>query len=105
MIRTAIFRVHPDKLERLTAWLAELQHRSDEVRETFAQEGVTREQAYVINSADGPLLIYVIEAADFERAEEAYHNSTLPIDAEHKAVMAEVISGPADLTPRYDVSR
>jgi hypothetical protein len=29
------FRVHPEKLERLTAWLAELQDRSGEVRETF----------------------------------------------------------------------
>ena len=45
MIRTAIFRVRPEKLERLTAWLAELQDRAEEVRETFAREGVTAQRA------------------------------------------------------------
>ncbi|HZD16241.1 MAG TPA: DUF6176 family protein [Pseudonocardiaceae bacterium] len=105
MIQTAIFRIRPEKLERLTAWLAELQDRRDEVRETFAQEGVTHEQAYVINAADGPLLVYVMEAPDHRRASEAFRNSTLPIDTEHKAVMAEVLSGPADATLHYDMSR
>jgi len=105
MIKTAIFRVRPEKLERLIAWLAELQDRSDEVRETFAQEGVTHEQAYVINTTDGPLLVYIVESPDHRRASEAFRNSTLPIDIEHKAIMAEVLSGPAEVAPRYDVSR
>jgi len=105
MIETAIFRVRPEKLERLIAWLAELQDRSDEVRETFVQEGVTHEQAYVINTTDGSLLVYIMESPDHRRASEAFRNSTLPIDIEHKAVMAEVLSGPAEVTPHYDVSR
>jgi hypothetical protein len=81
----------------------ELQEPSDEVRDTFAQEGVTHEQAYVINSTDGPLLIYVTEAADHRQASEAFRNSTLPIDIAHKAVMTEVLAGPPT-SPRTTTS-
>jgi hypothetical protein len=105
MIQTAIFRVRPDKLERLISWLTELRERSDEVRETFVREGVTHEQAHLINTSDGPLLVYVMEAPDHRRASEAFRNSTLPIDIEHKAVMAEVLRGPAEATLHYDVRR
>jgi hypothetical protein len=105
MIKTAIVRVRPGKLERLTAWLAELQDRSDEVRETFAQEGVTHEQAYVITTTDGPVLVYVMEAADHRHASEVARSSTLPIDLEHKAVMAEALAGPAEFSLHYELSR
>jgi hypothetical protein len=87
----------------LRAWLAELQQRSDEVRETFRNEGVRHEQAYLLETADGPVLIYAIEIDDPEAAQRAYATSTLPLDLQHREVMATTISGPLDLAPLYDV--
>jgi len=98
MIHLSVQRIRPDKLERLKAWFAEVETRGDEVRETFAQEGVTCEQAYLLSTSDGPVLIYVEECDDFEAAVRVFQNSTLAIDAEHKAVLADVIEG--DLTPQ-----
>jgi hypothetical protein len=68
MIHTSIKRVHPDKVELLRAWFAEGTRRADEVRETFRQEGVRHEQAYLINTSDGTLLVYSSELGDFDRA-------------------------------------
>jgi len=87
----------------LRAWLAELQQRSDEVRETFRNEGVRHEQAYVLETADGPVLVYAIEIDDPEAAQRAYASSTLPLDLQHREVMETTISGPLALEPLYDV--
>ena len=81
----------PDKVERLESWLFELMSRQDEVRETFIQETVRHEQAFIIRGEDGPLLIYVIEAEDHERGVTAFQSSQLPIDLEHRRVMNEVL--------------
>jgi len=43
MIKLAIRKVKPDQEGHLRAWMAELNRRSAEVRETFAQEGVRHE--------------------------------------------------------------
>jgi len=103
MIEVAIIRVHPERVERLRGWLAELMDRADEVRETFANEGVTHERGYLLDTADGPVLIYVMEAADHQKAREAYQHSAFPIDREHKAVMREVLAGPADAELLYEM--
>ena len=69
------------------------------MRATFRQEGVRHEQAYLLQTADGPILIYPMEAADHERAAGAYAQSRLPMDAEHKRVMRQVLGDrvPAEL--------
>lgn len=105
VIRMAIYRVHPDKVELLTAWFAELQSRAHEVRETFRQEGVTQEQAYLLPTSDGPVLLYAVEAVDHDRARDAFLRSRLPIDLEHKAVMGYALAGPAGAELLYDVGR
>jgi hypothetical protein len=56
MIRLAIRKVKPGQEGHLRAWMVELNRRSAEVRETFAQEGVRHEQAYLLKSAEGAVL-------------------------------------------------
>ncbi|MEV6610839.1 DUF6176 family protein [Kutzneria sp. NPDC051319] len=104
MIHLSVLRLRPDKLDRLTDWFSEANERGDEVRQTFAQEGVRHEQAYLLHTADGPLVIYVEEVKDIVAAEAAFRSSTIPIDAEHKAVMAEVIDGKVDTTLLFDMT-
>ena len=91
MINLAIRKVKPGKESQLRAWRAQLNSRRSEVLETFRQEGVRHERAYLLQTADGPILIYAMEAPDHERAAAAYAQSTLPIDLEHKRIMTEVL--------------
>ncbi len=104
MLRVAIERIRPDKEQRLRAWLAELNSRAVEVRETFHDETVRAEQAYIVAGQDGPLLVYVIEAGDLARGAKAFVKSTHQIDAEQKTVMRECLVGSLNLEPLYDVS-
>jgi uncharacterized protein DUF6176 len=105
MIEVAIFRVRAEEVERLRAWLAELTSRAVEVRETFANEGVTHERAYLLTTTDGPVLIYAMEAEDHQKARDAYQHSTLPIDQQHRQVMREVLAEPAGAELLYDMVR
>jgi hypothetical protein len=104
MIRVVFARVRDDKVERLRAWLRELGERSDEVRETFAAEGVHHEQGYLLSVNGVPVLAYVMDVGDPERARQVFASSTLPIDLEHKQVMAEVLAGNVEAELLYDVS-
>ena len=102
MLQVTFARVKPEKLERLENWLRELMSRQNEVRETFDQETMRHEQAFIIPGQDGPLLIYVMEAEDFERGRAAFRSSQLPIDIEHRQVMNEVIAEKLQVKPLYD---
>jgi len=104
MIKVVIRKVRPEKETRLRDWLAELNVRADEVRETFKGETVRAEQAFIVNGESGPILVYIMEAEDFERGAKAYAESTHKIDAEHRSVMKECLSEPMPLAPLYDVS-
>ena len=97
-------RVKSDQVERLRAWLLELNERVDEVRQTFVQETVRHEQGIILQGAEGPILIYAIEAEDLEAGRQAYEASTLPIDFEHRRIMDAVLDGPADVERIYDMS-
>lgn len=92
MLRVGVARVHEDKVERLRGWMAELGERMDEVKETFAPEGTRHEQVHLLSTSDGPLLVYVMEVEDVEASRQAFQASTLPIDQQHREVMAEVIA-------------
>src|SRR4029077_3205942 len=93
MLRVQFSRVKDGQVERLRAWMQELMARPDEVRATFAQEGVRHEAAYLIEAREGPVLLYAIEVDDEARGFEAYTNSTLPIDLEHRRIMESVLVG------------
>jgi hypothetical protein len=103
MLRVSIWRVREGKESKLRAWLEELNSRKDEVRETFRDETVRAEQAYIVPTGDAQVLVYVIEAEDIERGAKAYAESTHKIDAEHRAVMKECLEESLKLAPIYDV--
>ena len=102
MLRISIRHVRKDQVERLRTWFAEVNQRLDEVRETFVQEGVHHEQAFLLEGKDGPILIYAVEAEDPVRARLAFQHSQLPIDHEHARVMAQVIAGGVDAELLYE---
>jgi len=104
MLRLSIRRIKPDKEARLREWLSELNARADEVRATFEAETVRAEQAYIISSSDGPLLVYAMEAEDFDRGRQAFAASKHAIDHEHRAVMQECLDESLELRPLYDVA-
>src|SRR5512139_3728581 len=104
MLQTWIHRIKPDRESRLREWLAELTWRSGEVRESLVAAGIRYEQAFVLSTADGPLLLYVSEMEDRARAAKAYDVSSLPIDLEHRQVMQECIEETLADLPLYDVS-
>jgi hypothetical protein len=102
MIRLAFYRVRPDKLDRLKAWLIEVAQRPDEVRESFTEGGITHELAHLIVTANGPMLVAAVEHTDWEAASESSRRSTLPLNVEHEAVMGEVLDGVVETTVLLD---
>jgi len=94
VIKLGIRKVKPEEEHRLRDWMSQLNSRCSEVRETFQQEGVTHEQAYLLNVSGELILVYAMEAPDHARAAAAFAQSTLPIDVEHKRIMSQVL-GPA----------
>ena len=97
-------RIQQDKVDRVRAWFHELQSRRSEVLATFLQEGTHSESVHLLQGKDGPLLVYVMEVDDLERARRAYAESTLPIDIEHKAVMASCTNGRATTEVLFECS-
>jgi Family of unknown function (DUF6176) len=102
MLLLVFNRVKPEKVERLRSWLHELETRREEVLETFHNETTRHEVAYLLEGREGPVLVYAIEAENVDTAREAFQNSTLRIDAEHKAVMAEVLVDCAGVEKLYE---
>lgn len=90
-------RIEPGKTERLREWMAEIRQREEEARETHENEEMAAEAAFLEETEDGDFLIYYMEAEDIEHAAEAFNDSTHEIDAEHKAVMDNVLEDPTDV--------
>ena len=104
MLRVSFCAIKPGKEPLLRTWLSELNARADEVRATFKDETVRAEQAFIVDGLNGPMLVYAIEAADFERGAAAFANSQHPIDAQHRAVMQECLGPALDVQPLFDIS-
>jgi hypothetical protein len=104
MLAVSFRRVRPDQVDRLRAWMREVNRRADEARETFAQETVEREMVFLIDGRDGPILVYVIEARDLEQMRRAVQERPFPIDIEHREVTSTVIEGPADVETLLDLA-
>lgn len=103
MLQVSFRKIAPDKVERLRSWMAEAQRRDDEVRETFRQETVRNEQAYLIDNAGEHILVYVMELEDPEAARRAFQESALKIDHEHREVLADVVEENLEPELLYDV--
>jgi uncharacterized protein DUF6176 len=103
VIQLVMYRVAEGQVELLRWWMGELMRRSDEVIQTFEYEGTREEAAYLLETADGPILVYVMDVADPERAGLAYRYSALPIDQQHKQVMHQVLGEAVEPELLYDV--
>lgn len=104
MLRVGFANIRPEKEAQLRDWLNELGTRQDEVLETFRRETIRHEQVFIVQAQQGPLLVYAIEAEDHDLAKEAYANSTLEIDKQHRAVLRDCLAeGPA-LEPLFECS-
>ena len=104
MIRVRFVNVRPDKVEQLREWFRELQRRKPEVLATFEQESTRAERVHLLSTASGPVLVYVMDVADPEKARAAFRSSTLPIDVEHKAAIQACCSGPAEAELLFECS-
>jgi uncharacterized ferredoxin-like protein len=104
VLRVRFFRVRPEQLERLRSWMAELSERRDEVLQTFQSETVRHEAAYLLEGNRGPVLVYIVEAEDLERAARAVEESPFPIDLEHRAVLREVLLEELPVETLFDES-
>ena len=102
MLEIVFRRVKENQVDRLRAWLSELNERADEVRETFRQETVRHEAAYLLRDESGPILIYAIEAEDPDLGHAVAAASPLPIDVQHREVMGSVLGGPVDAELLYE---
>lgn len=103
MIHVRFSRVEPENVDRLKAWFAEAEARADEVRETFVQEGVRHEQGFLLDTQDGPVLMYVIECDDLDAALEVFRASEIPIDVQHRELMPQLTSGTLNLSPILNI--
>ncbi len=104
MVRVRCSKVKPGQLERLRSWMGELTDREEEVRETFRHETVRHEVALLIDGAEGPVLVYIVEAEDLNQAARAAEESTLPIDLEHRRVMSDVLGEPVKAERLLDIA-
>ena len=84
--------------------MAELAERREEVLETFANETVRHEVAYLMDTSNGLVLVYAIEAEDLDRASLAVVERPLAIDLEHRKVMTEILGEEIELEPILDES-
>jgi hypothetical protein len=89
LLQIRFFRVR--YVDRLRAWMRELHERRDEVLETFEQETVRHEAVYFLETSDGPICVYAIEARDLDQATRAVEENPLPIDLDHRAAMSEAL--------------
>ena len=104
MLRVIFRRVKAGKEARLREWLAELQVRADEVRETFLDETVRGEQAFLLQTTEGLVLVYAMEAGNYALGREAFARSKHAIDEQHKQVMKECLGDRLEVEPIFDVA-
>ena len=102
MLHLQFRKVKPECEGRLRAWFAELSTRAEEVRETMVAEGARHELAYILKTADGPVLVWAAELDDPDVASQTFAQSSHPIDIEHERVLSECLAGPIALEPSFD---
>ena len=104
MIRLAVRRVRPSEEQRLRDWMGVVNGpRSDEALATLTDEGCTHEVGILVQTSDGPLLVYAMEVEDEERSRQAGLYSRHTIDADHKRVMAAALAEEPELERLLDL--
>jgi len=104
LIRVRFVKVRPERVVQLREWFAELSRRKPEVLASFEQESTRAERVHLMLTATGPVLVYVMDVVNPERAAAAFSSSTLPIDVEHKAAMNACCIGSAEAELLFECS-
>jgi hypothetical protein len=87
-------RLRPEHRDRVTEWLREVDGpRRAEALESLAAEGVEHETAMIIDTTDGPIIVYAMQTDDLEGSHAVADASPRAIDAEHRAVMRAAAGG------------
>lgn len=97
-------KLKPGCLDRVRAWAAEVNRRSDEALATLRDEGVVIESVFLDSTDQGDFLIYYMRAADFVRASEVAAHSTHPIDAFHRQFKQDCWAESRQLEPLIDLT-
>jgi pyridoxine/pyridoxamine 5'-phosphate oxidase len=92
MIQLVVRKVKPEHVDLLREWMKQLDGpRRGEALATLSDEGCSHERVLLIQGADGPVVIHVMEVESVEQSRNAAQNSAHPIDAEHQVVLAAAI--------------
>jgi hypothetical protein len=106
MIVLAVRNVRPDQVGVLEDWFAQLEGpRRDEAVRTLEDEGCRHETALILQTSDGPVLVYAMEVEDPERSKAAARSSTHAVDAEHRAVLAATLGDRPEFRRVFDLQR
>lgn len=92
MISLVIRSVQPEHVGLLRDWMEQINgRRRDEALATLVDEGCTHERVVLLEGADGPVIVAVMEVESVERASNAAQHSSHLIDIEHRAVLRTAI--------------
>lgn len=84
-IRCTKIKLKPGSELNAREWAAEINRRSEEVREILKSEGVTIEAAFLDKQADGFYLIYIMQSDDFEKSQQVTAKSETEAERIHRA--------------------
>ncbi|WP_240642433.1 DUF6176 family protein [Microbacterium sulfonylureivorans] len=101
----SVRRLNPEMRASVEHWLGEVNGplRSEAI-ETLRAEGVSHETAIILDTSDGPVIVYAMETDDIDRARRVGAASTHPIDRRHHEVMRAADDGPAPFRVVLDLS-
>jgi len=91
VIKVHFTRIDPLKVDRLRAWMDELNVRREEAHDTMANDTITHEASYILETSDGPILVTATFAQDPERAERMRFESQHVIAIKYSKVMHDVM--------------
>ena len=104
MLQATIGRIEDDDVPVLRDWLASLQDRRDELRESYRTHGTRHELFLLIPTQRRPILVVIAEVEDDREAKESFLRSRLPIDVEFKTLVHQISPEQAEVELLYDSS-
>jgi hypothetical protein len=94
-------KIKPGCLENVRNWLSTLKTRKEEVLESFRQEGVILESAFIREENNQHFLVYYMFAKDVEVAMSIFRESKLDIDHFHQKCWKEFTENHQILEPLF----
>ncbi len=104
MLQVTIGRVDEDDVPVLRGWLAKLDSRRDELRESYSTHGTHHELFLLVRTPTQLLLLLIAEVKDDEQATRSFLRSNLPIDVEFKSLVQKIGPEAAEVELLYDSS-